>query len=53
MVCFQKRRFKIEPEAVASVLKTLASLQPGLIMLSEKALELAEIVPTNYAYYED
>lgn len=50
---FKKGDFKVEPEAIASILKTLASLQPGLIMLSEKALELAEIVPTNYAYYDD
>lgn len=50
---FKKGDFKVEPDMIASVLKTIASLKDGLIMLSEKAMELAEMTPTNHAYYND
>ena len=50
---FKKGDFKIEPDMVASVLKTLDSLQDGLIMLGEKALDCAEMTPANHAFYRD
>lgn len=50
---FKKGDFTVEPEMIPSVLKTLANLQDGLIMLSQRGMELAELTPVNEAYYND
>lgn len=50
---FKKGDFKVEPDMVPSVLKTISTLVYGNIMLSERAIELAELTPTNDVYYND
>ncbi len=50
---FKKGDFKVEPDMVPSVLKTISTLIYGNIMLSERAIELAELTPTNDVYYND
>ena len=50
---FKRGDFKSEKEAVSSVLKTISELQPGRILLSEKALEAANIAPANDKVYHD
>lgn len=50
---FRKGDFKGEKDIIPSVLKTAASLKPGRIMLSDKALEAAELIPLNDGVYHD
>ncbi len=50
---FRKGDFKPDREIIASVLKTAASLQPGRILLSEKACEAADLIPINDGVYHD
>jgi hypothetical protein len=50
---FRCGNFKGEKEIITSVLKTVASLKPGRIMLSDRALEVAELIPLNDGVYHD
>lgn len=50
---FKKGDFKPDKDVISSVLKTAASLQPGRILLSEKACEAAEMIPINDGVYHD
>ncbi|EKD82490.1 MAG: hypothetical protein ACD_39C01256G0001, partial [uncultured bacterium] len=50
---FRKGDFKGEKEIIPSVLKTAATLKPGRIMLSDRALEAAELIPLNDGAYHD
>lgn len=44
---FKKGNFKGDKEAVASILKTIASLNPARILLSASAMEAAEMIPAS------
>lgn len=44
---FKKGNFKGEKEAVASILKTIASINPSRILLSASAMEAAEMIPAS------
>ncbi len=50
---FRQGDFKIDPDVISSVLKTASSLQPGRIMLSDRAMEAAELIPINDGVYHD
>lgn len=50
---FRQGDFKAEKEVISSVLKTVGSLQPGRIMLSDKASEAAELIPIHDGVYHD
>ncbi|HMM61818.1 MAG TPA: hypothetical protein PKC25_17000, partial [Candidatus Rifleibacterium sp.] len=50
---FKKGDFKPDKDVISSVLKTVASLQPGRILLSEKACEAAELIPITDGVYHD
>lgn len=50
---FRQGDFKGEKEIIPSVLKTVASLKPGRIMLSDRAFEAAELIPLNDGVYHD
>lgn len=50
---FRKGENKVDADLIASVLKTAASLQPGMIMLSERAMDAAGTVPINEGVYHD
>ncbi len=50
---FKEGDFKPEKEVIASVLKTISSLQPGRILLSHKACEAADLIPINDGVYHD
>mgnify|MGYP000951251481 CR=1 FL=1 len=50
---FRQGDFKGEKEIIPSVLKTAAAQKPGRIMLSDRALEAAELIPLNDGVYHD
>ena len=50
---FRQGDFKAEKEIISPLLKTIASLQSGHIMLSDKAAEAAELIPINDGVYHD
>ncbi|NLM17678.1 MAG: hypothetical protein GX221_08180 [Candidatus Riflebacteria bacterium] len=50
---FKDGDFKIEDNPIPDVLCTLHELQPGYIMLSEKAAELASTVPVDAKRFRD
>lgn len=50
---FRQGDFKGDKDIIASVLKTAASHKPGRIMLSDRALEAAELIPLNDGVYHD
>lgn len=50
---FRKGEKKVTPDLIPSVLKTVASLKSGMIMLSERAMNEAGIVPINEGVFHD
>lgn len=50
---FRQGDFKLDPDVIPSVLKTAAALQPGRIMLSDRAFEVADLIPINDGVYHD
>ncbi|MFZ5950725.1 MAG: hypothetical protein ACOYXC_08465 [Candidatus Rifleibacteriota bacterium] len=44
---FKKGDFKGDKEAIASIVKTIASLNPSRILLSASAMEAADIIPAS------
>ena len=50
---FRQGDFKGDKEIIPSVLKTVAAQKPGRIMLNDRALEAAELIPLNDGVYHD
>jgi len=50
---FRQGNFKGDKEIIPSVLKTAAAQKPGRIMLNDRALAAAELIPLNDGVYHD
>ena len=50
---FKKGSFKGDKEAISSILKTIASINPSRILLSAAAMEASDLIPASDGVYYD